>query len=211
LIGIIDMQYSGEIKRFRPSGAVRRRLPVDLPCKGRIAQVSNPAALFEEARYFSSQEFPALQAYAPQILLGSSEALLDLSALVDGARLSLPELNRAIFVLTDCRDVPLRDRTRVILWQTFGVPAYELLLGDGGLLLAAECEAYEGWHIENGVTFSSIGDQLWYSTRRGPSGGTGLTGDLQAQPCPCGRAGKRIVNVAIDFRDAVRHRLLATA
>ena len=204
------MRYPGEIKRFRGPLAVRRRLPAGLSLKGRIAQVSSPAALFEEAHYFTSQDLPELGAYAPQILLGSSEVLLDLAVLVEKGRLSLPELNRAVFVLTDCRDVPLRDATRVTLWQTFGVPAYELLLGDGGVLLASECEAYEGWHIENGVTFSSVGGQLWYSTRRGYSGGTGLTGDLQEQPCPCSRAGKRIVNVAMDFRDAVRHRVLAT-
>ncbi len=205
------MRYPGETKRFRTPMAVRRRLPAGLSFKGRMAQVSSPASLFEEARYFTSQDLPELQAYAPQILLGSSEVLLDLAALVEKGRLSLPELNRAVFVLTDCRDVPLRDETRITLWQAFGVPAYELLLGDGGVLLAAECEAYEGWHIENGVTFSSVGGQLWYSTRRGRSGGTGLTGDVQEQPCPCGRAGKRIINIAMDFQDAVRHRVLATA
>ena len=204
------MWYPGEIKRFRAPMSVRRRLPEGLSFRWRMAQVSSPAALFEEARYFSNGEIPELGAYAPQILLGSSEALLHLAGLVDKGRLSLPELNRAVFVLTDCRDVPLRDSTRVTLWQAFGVPAYELLLGDGGVLLAAECEAYEGWHIENGVTFSSVGSQLWYSTRRGYSGGTGLTGDVQEQPCPCGRAGKRIINVAMDFQDAVRHRVLAT-
>ena len=113
------------------------------------------------------------------------------------------------FVLTDCRDVPLRDTARAVFWQAFSVPVYELLLGGDGSLLAAECEAYEGWHVEKGVTFSSLQGQLWYSTRRGYSGGTGLTGGIEAQPCPCGRSGQRLMNVAIDFQDAVRHRLSA--
>ena len=205
------MRYPVEIRRFRPQTAGYRKLPIVISSQVQVAQVSSPAALFEEARYFSQTQETELQEYSPQILLGSSEDLLKLAERVERRCLNLCKLDRAVFVLTDCRDVPLRDTSRVIFWQTFGVPVYELLLGGDGCLLAAECEAYEGWHIENGVTFSAVQGQLWYRTRRGYSGGTGLTGDVDAQLCPCGRESKRLVNVAMDLQDALRHRLLASA
>jgi hypothetical protein len=204
------MRHPVEIRRFRLQTAGRRKLPVAVPSQTRVAQVSSPAALFEEARYFSQIQEAELQEYGPQVLLGSSEDLLKLAERVKRRCLDLCKLDRAIFVLTDCRDAPLRNTARTTFWQVFGVPVYELLLSGDGSTLAAECEAYEGWHIESGITFSSLQGQLWYSTRRGHSGGTGLTGNIEAQPCPCGRAGKRLVNVEMDLQDTVRHRLLTT-
>lgn len=205
------MRRPVEIGRFRSHRTSRCKLPVTVPPQVRIAQVSSPATLFQGARYFLQTQLAELQSYGPQILLGSSEDLLNLTERVEQRSLNLSKLDRAAYVLTDCRDVPLRDCQRMAFWQAFGVPVYELLLGGDGVLLAAECEAYEGCHIADGVTFSSVGGQLWYSNRRGRSGGTGLTGKIQAEPCPCGRTGKRLVHVAMDFEDAVRHRLLATA
>ncbi|MBV9224154.1 MAG: hypothetical protein JOY85_09010 [Acidobacteriaceae bacterium] len=203
------MRSPVEIGHFRTYRTGRRKLPITVPSQVRMVQVSSPAALFEGAHYFSQAQLTELQNYEPQILLGSTEDLLNLAERVGKGSLNLSKLDRAVFVLTDCRAVPLRDRQRVTFWQTFGVPVYELLLGGNGVLLAAECEAYEGWHIADDITFSSVGGQLWYSTRRGYSGGTGLIGEVQTQPCPCGRTGKRLVNVAMDLEDAVRHRLSA--
>jgi hypothetical protein len=171
--------------------------------------VSNPAALFEGARYFSQAQEAELQEYGPQILLGFSEDLSKLAARVERRSLSLRLLDRAVFALTSYRDMPLRDTVRAACWQAFGVPIYELLLDGDGSILAAECEAHEGWHIASGIAFSMLDGQLWYSTRRRFSGGTGLTGSIEAQPCPCGRPGKRLLHVAMDFQDVVRHRLSA--
>ncbi len=116
----------------------------------------------------------------------------------------------AVFVLTDFRDAPLSDGERTALWKAFSVPVYELVLADDGALLASECEAQEGWHIEQGVSFARVNDQLWFS-RRGRQTGTGLVGEIQDEPCPCGRPGQRILNAAIDFRDPVRQKLAFTA
>jgi hypothetical protein len=170
--------------------------------------MSSPA-LFEGAQYFSQAQDAELQEYGPQILLGSSEDLLRLARHVEQQLLNLPQLARAVFVLTGLRDMPLRDAARAHLWQAFGVPVYELLLDGNGLTLAVECEAHEGWHIQSGIAFSVWEGQLWYRRRRGPFAGTGLAGRVETQPCPCGRAGERLVQVAMDFHDAVRHRLSA--
>lgn len=197
------------IGRFRPSTAIRRKLPISVPSQTRVAQVSSPAALFEGSRYFSQAQETELQEYGPQILLGSSEDLSRLVLQVEKQSLKLRPLDHAVFVLTGHRDTPLRDTARSAFWQTFGVPVYELLLDSNRSILAAECEAHEGWHVESGTVFSTLEGQLWYRRRHGHFAGTGFTGRVEAQPCPCGRAGQRLVQVAMDFHDAVRHRLTA--
>src|SRR5947209_1569843 len=138
------MRHPVDIRRFRPQTAGHRKLPIVVPSPVRMAQVSSPAALFAGVRYFSHTQEAELQEYGPQVLLGSAEDLLQLAERVRRRFLDLRKLDRTIFVLTDCRDMPLRDTVRVIFWQAFGVPAYELLLGGDGSLLAAECEAFEG-------------------------------------------------------------------
>jgi hypothetical protein len=166
--------------------------------------------LFEKAFYLPLDSVKALEDYNPQALVGSSAHLLRLASLVSSAEAALPDLDCAVFVVTDFRDAPLNDKERTRLWNAFSVPVYEMVLADDGALLASECEAQEGWHIEHGVRFSRVNDQLWYS-RRGRQTGTGLVGDIQDEPCQCGRSGQRITNAAVDFRDPVRQKLAFTA
>jgi len=188
----------------------RRRLPLVSDTLSRIAQVSLPGVLFEKARYLPVGNVKALEEYCPQALVGSSSHLLELARQVNSAQTAFPELDSSIYVLTDFRDAPLSDSERTALWKVFSVPVYEVVLADDGALLASECEAQEGWHIENGVRFSRVNDQLWYS-RRGRDTGTGLVGEIQDEPCPCGRPGPRVINAAMDFRDPVRQKLAFTA
>src|SRR3954469_3465138 len=188
----------------------RRRLPLLSEASFRIAQISLPGVLFEKASYLPLDNLNALEEFRPQALVGSTSHLLELAAHVRSAQGAFGELDCAVFVITDFRDAPLSDEERTVLWNAFSVPVYEVVLADDGALLASECEAQEGWHIEQGVRFSRLNDQLWYS-RRGRETGTGLVGDIQDDPCPCGRPGQRILNAAIDLRDPVRQKLAFTA
>jgi len=184
----------------------RRRLPLISDASSRIAQISLPGVLFERASYLPGTDLNALAEFRPQALVGSSAHLMELAAEVNSGKIWLTNLDCAVFVITDFRDAPLSERDRTALWNAFSVPVYEVVLADDGALLASGCEAQEGWHIEHGVRFSRVNDQLWYS-RRGHQTGTGLVGQIQDEPCPCGRPGQRILNASIDFRDAVRQKL----
>jgi hypothetical protein len=184
----------------------RRRLPIVSEASSRIAQISLPGVLFERASYLPMENLEVLGGYRPQTLVGSAAHLLQLARAVNSGQTKLPDLDSAVFVITDFRDAPLNDEERAALWRAFSVPVYELVLADDGTLLASECEAQEGWHIEAGVRFSRLNDQLWYS-RRGRQTGTGLVGEIEDEPCPCGRPGKRITKAAIDFRDPIRQKL----
>jgi hypothetical protein len=130
---------------------------------------------------------------------------------VKTVQVALPSINYAILVLTMLGDIPAGDALRVELWQAFGVPVYELLTGADGTVLAGECEAHEGWHVEPGCRFYSIdGNELVADSRRTKGIRTGLSGDLQTEACSCGREGTRLTDVRL--RPATRNRLLlATA
>jgi hypothetical protein len=185
----------------------RRKLPLASDANLRIAQISRPGVLFDNASYLPPAQLQQLQLFRPQVLIGSVEDLRDLASQSERSALKFSDLDRAAFVLTDFRCSLLDDVTRALLWEAFSVPLYELVLAEDGALLAFECEAHSGWHLESRVVLSEINGALWYRCRRGPLLATGLTAQIEDRPCDCGRAGRRILNAALDFRDPLRLKL----
>lgn len=207
------MQSPLETRRARKEegGISRRKVPLAGAAGLRVIQLSARPLLFEGAQYCSFHQAGVLPSLKPQVLLGSSQELESLAKQVNAGQIELTCLDRAIFVVTACRDVPLKECSRLLLWRTFGVPIYEMLLSSDGALIATECDAHEGWHIAESVSFTSADGQLWFQVRRAPPQGTGLTGEIATVLCPCGLAGKRILNASMDYRDPVRHHLAHTA
>ena len=190
-----------------PLRPVRRRR-LTLPAAAgtpRIAQVTLPEALFEKARYFAPRRASGLEEFSPQLVIGSATHLATLARAVHAGELKFPALRFAAYSIIGCRDTLLRPNARAELWQVLGVPVYEVLLDADNFPVATECEAREGWHIEDGVTFSNQAGQLWFRWKRSrrPQG-TGLTGTIESAVCACGRPGKRVVDVDLDFRDPLR-------
>jgi hypothetical protein len=143
---------------------------------------------------FWPQRWDELEAFRPQVLVGPATELQRLAERVRLHTIDLKYLDRAIFVLTECGDKPLTDVLRVVLWQTFGVPIYELFMG-AGLLLASECELHEGWHIEPPAAFSIAGNELIIDIPGRHRLRTGLNGHLDYELCSCGREGTRVMNL----------------
>jgi hypothetical protein len=82
-------------------------------------------------------------------------------------------LTHALIVLAQSPAYLLTEARRDLLWRAFRVPVFEQIVSANGELLAAECEAHDGCHIES-AAFSY---------------------DLSAitpEPCGCGRATPRI-------------------
>ena len=195
----------------RPLARNGRKLPIPLESSMRIAQISHPGILFDGSMFLPLNRMRELEDYQPQILIGSSEDLQELVSELERGAVCLSDLDRAVFVLTDHRSTPLDDEQRGRLWNSLAVPVYELAVGEAGSLLASECEAHEGWHLEPEVRFSLINDQLWYTQSGNKLRATGLTGTMLEQPCACGRSGERILHAALDLRDPVRGRLAKIA
>ena len=82
-------------------------------------------------------------------------------------------LTHAVIVLASPTDVLLSLQQRKRLWSIFRVPIFEQIVRKNGVLLAAECEAHCGLHIE--------------SPNFDPGGRP-----MDSTPCGCGRKSPRL-------------------
>ena len=80
-------------------------------------------------------------AFAPGAIAAPLEQLLELAA-------NAPPLTHALIVLRREGSPVLSIDDRERLWRAFRVPVFEQIVGPRGELLAAECEAHDGLHIE---------------------------------------------------------------
>lgn len=203
------MRLSMDVRRLRPQSATRRRLPFPAASNLRVAQVAG-ASFFSGVETFWAQRWDELESFRPQVLAGPASDLQRLAERVQLHTIDLRDVDRAIFVLTECGDKPLTDVLRVVLWQTFGVPVYELFMGEG-LLLASECEIHEGWHVEPPAAFSVVSNELVIDTPGRYRLRTGLIGHLEEELCPCGRPGLRVTHLRSSSSPNSRRQLAATA
>jgi len=188
------MRLPVNVRRFRSQGTTRRKLPLFATANLRIAQIGTRAD-FDSVRVFRPGEWNSIEAFRPRVLTGTAANLQELAERVELKVIELSSVDHAIFVLTRCGDEPLSDVRRVVLWQTFGVPVYEVFLTPSGALAASECETHEGWHIEPDATFSLVNGELLVDGFGRKSVHTGLSAFLEHEPCACGRAGARLMNV----------------
>ena len=107
------------------------------------------------------------QRFAPQSIAGTLAQIESLAAL------RIPSLTHAVIVLQSPGQPLLTDPIRDQLWSAFRLPIFEQIIGDDGVLLAAECEAHDGLHIE--------------SSRFRPDG------IIETSRCGCGRTTPRLI------------------
>jgi hypothetical protein len=74
-------------------------------------------------------------------------------------RTRIPELTHALIVLARPGDELLTAAQREKLWTAFRVPVFQQIVNGRGVLLAAECEAHDGLHIESAQVVA-IGQSL---------------------------------------------------
>jgi hypothetical protein len=112
-----------------------------------------------------------VSAFAPAAIAAPREQLLRLAA---GDR--PPALTHAAIALESPGDPLLSVAERERLWRAFRVPVFEQIIGPDGELLAAECEAHDGLHIETP-------GRSWDGYR------------LEVAACGCGRKTPRLTPV----------------
>jgi hypothetical protein len=106
-------------------------------------------------------------AFAPAAMAGTYAQMCALD------RQSVPSLTHALIVLGRPGADRLTEENRDRLWRIFRVPVFEQIIGKSGELLAAECEAHDGLHVES--------SRLPIEPE-----------NVDASPCPCGRKTPRI-------------------
>jgi hypothetical protein len=129
-------------------------------------------------RRFTVERFTEIEAFRPQVLIGGTADLHALANSCDAGILDLGSIDTVVLVATELGESAMTDIERVMFWQTFGVPVYELLVSSEGDLIASECEAHAGWHLEPRIQRRRRHFQI---------------GRLETEPCLCGRAEPRIL------------------
>jgi hypothetical protein len=81
--------------------------------------------------------------FAPAAIAASREQLWGLAAASEP-----PVLTHAVIAFESRGDPLLSTEERAWLWRVFRVPVFEQFIEPDGELLAAECEAHDGLHIE---------------------------------------------------------------
>ena len=81
--------------------------------------------------------------FAPAAVAANREQLFGLAA-ADRP----PVFTHAVIVLESPGEAQLSADERDRLWRAFRVPIFEQIIGPRGRLLAAECEAHDGLHVE---------------------------------------------------------------
>jgi hypothetical protein len=204
------MRFPVGIRRFTRKSTEHRRLPFPASPNLRTAQVTATTS-FDDVEAFPCERWRALETYRPRILVGPASDLQRLVERVELGTVDVRSVDHVVFVLTECGDRPISDVSRVVLWQTFGVPVRELLVGADGILLACECQAQDGWHPQPYATFSVSGNELVAHAFRHKGMRTGMLGYIEAAACPCGRPGTRPMNVKPLGREDIQRELAATA
>ncbi len=166
---------------------------------------------FESVHPFRRERWSDLAAFQPRILVGYGFDLQILAAKVKAREVELTSLDRGIFALTDCGSSPIDDALREDLWKTFGVPIYELIVAPGCRLLACECEAHDGWHVQEGAKPYIARGEVVYDAPPVTGAHTGFTGDIEIAPCDCGRKTARLKNLAPCLPWPYERRLAAIA
>jgi len=111
-------------------------------------------------------------AYRPAAIAATWDQLEPLLAL------RIDSLTHAVIVLARSGNELLTIERRQQLWRAFRVPVFEQIIGANGTLLAAECEAHAGLHIE------------WSKLESSKLEVAGLP--IERWPCGCGRSTPRV-------------------
>src|SRR5579884_751380 len=137
-------------------------IPVPISPQTRIASITPNKIETGQLRRFLSEQWEELENFRPQILLGSASDLQKLASISETGAVDITSVDTAVLAATAWDAAVMTDVERVVLWQAFAVPVYELLLSPAGYLIGSECEAHAGWHLEPGISFvrSSSGTTL---------------------------------------------------
>jgi hypothetical protein len=167
-------------------------IPVPISRQTRIASVTANKVEVGQIRRFDGQDWLEMEDFQPQILIGCAGDLQKLANLCDRGAIELSSVDTAVLVATAVNAKTLSDTERVVLWQAFAVPVYELLVSPEGQFMACECEAHAGWHLEPGVSFARAASGVTLQIRQQRER-IGMCARIETAACECGRREPRLI------------------
>ncbi len=187
----------------RPAG---QRLFSPLPKVPRTAVLMEGFQEIEGVQVFGGLRRRKLARFRPNILAGPVCALRAIAEGAEDRGACVPRVSHAVIAFTLPLHGFLSEEARHLFWRVFEVPVFSQLIGFEGEMLAWECEAHEGLHIESENAVFELdqrddGDAELVMTSlvnlRTPvlRLGTGLTGTIEQSACGCGLRGPRLLGL----------------
>ena len=127
--------------------APRRQLLLPFPSLG--CTLVGGADSLSAPRRHRAPDWWKLNGSATRLLAAPPPVLRRVAAAILAGEMTLPQLDEAVLVLTSLADGTLYPGERNLLWQAFGVPIFERWLGFDGELIAWECDAHSGLHLNS--------------------------------------------------------------
>jgi hypothetical protein len=147
---------------------------------------------------YAEHRWREVSLYQPNILAAEPPTLAKFAEYVFRGVWETRCIDTAVFALTAVGQQPMTEEQRLLSWRAFRVPVYELLVdGDEGVL-AAECEAHEGWHVHHPLLRFDLQTGRIIFQKHGLSASpipSGLTADGLDGICACGAAAPLLRNV----------------
>lgn len=162
----------------------------------RVALIGRRYPESSDCRVFRWSDGAGIEAFGAQTIAGPAAAL---ERMADAA--SPPRVSHSVVVFTGPGDGILTEAVRDRLWRAFGVPVYERWTGPDGGVIAEECAAHDGLHVEEGgAVVEWMGGRIVLTslTALDPPSlrvNTGWTAEVIDGVCGCGRAGVRIAGL----------------
>ena len=151
-----------------------------LPFTPRTAVLSPGFRTCKNVRVFPDDLSDAVLAYEPELIAAPAKVLRALAKTVRDGFLQIPSLRFALVAFAEIDGEFLAPADRDLLWDVFGVPVYEQLIGPRSETLAVECEAHRGLHvIDPACPTEHVA--------------TMLQARVETALCGCGRSGTRLV------------------
>lgn len=153
-------------------------------------------------RVLRRDQLDHLGRFGPESIAAPSNMLLRLARRVERRDVFVPRLHHCLIAFSHFGDEPLDGAGRDFLWRVFRVPLFEQLLGTDGAVVAAECDAHEGLHLQSDqaiVEQEPSGEFLLTSLTdlRFPAirVATGWTGSIDRSLCGCGQPHPRLTGL----------------
>lgn len=161
-------------------------LEYPLPGVERIAVVGVRLRPERSVRSYPHWQTAELEAWRPEALAGRRSELFAIGELRRQEFIPLRDLRFPLVVLSSLREGPLSSEQHDRLWALYGLPVYEQIRGADEALLGWECDAREGWHLDE----NADGDPRLTVQRLCAAGWSGRK--IQDR-CACGQTCLRLV------------------
>jgi hypothetical protein len=153
-------------------------------------------------RTFSSYRSEKLLQFAPHSLAAPGDTIRALAQSIEEGEIQWRPLSQALVVFTDVVRGSLSEEDRDYFWRIFQVPIFEQFRGFGGELLAQECEAHEGIHVNLANAVFTVGSdgELEVSFLRNARTplfrlATNLSARIEEGRCACGQITPRLLDI----------------